>query len=325
MEKDLRTSQASFSGARSAENPTYSSRMTDRIIFIRFFCSKNEKGKMTNPIMIILLELVALVIPIQLGTFLGLTQGFYTFAQMEQRFKDFEQIFGIVQNILLIILILKMMILGYLFLAKDTKGLLFVKILRWTCSDMISDKVILSIAAVLMWFDGTVGLSIFIAGSVMAVINGILLKNYVNMYDISYNTSISTSTVDLGFKICSYFLNFLFFSTRSKVSLYVNSMVMLLYGIWYLKIGFKKYIYPVPMWCTNIYSAACISTTFVLISSELLTQPHPNFMSHIVEILVLFALCLLFLAVTCKIQLKMKSREFGREQIKTLEFILCTD
>ena len=275
--------------------------------------------------MIVLLELVALVIPIQLVTFLGLTQGFFTFAQIEQRFKDFEQMFGIVQNIILILAILKMIILGYLFLAKDTKGVLFVKILRWTGSDMISEQITLSIAAVLMWFDGTVGVSIFIAGSVMAVINGILLKNYVNMYDISYNTSISTSTVSLGFKIFSYFLNFLFFSTKSKVTLYVNSMVMLLCGIWYMKIGFKKYIYPVPMWCTKIYSAACISTTFVLISSELLTQPHPNFMSHIVEILVLFVLCLLFLAVSCKIQLKMKSREFGREQIKTLEFILCSD
>ena len=206
-----------------------------------------------------------------------------------------------------------MMFLGYLFLAKDTKGFLFVKILRFTGSDMISDKIILSIAAILMWFDGKVGLSIFIGVSVLAIINGILLKNYVNLYDIAYNTSVSTSTACLGLKIFSYFLNFLFFSTRSKVILYVHSMMMMLYGIWFMKIGFKKYIYKVPMWCTKIYAAACISTTFVLVSSELLTQPHPNFMNHIVEILVLFVLCLLFLAVSCKIQLKMKSREFGRE------------
>ena len=191
-------------------------------------------------------------------------------------------IFGIVQNITLIVLILKILFLGYLFLSKDTKGFLYTKILRFTCFDIFSDKIILTTSGILLWFDYKLNIPIFVGASFLTIANGFVLENYVNQYDITYNTSVSTTTIFSLFKISSYVINFLFFAVRLKIIFQIYTVVALVYFVWFMKKGFKKYIFEIPMLCTQIYSAAFISTTFILLSSELLTQPHPKFMSHLV-------------------------------------------
>ena len=62
-----------------------------------------------------------------------------------------------------------------------------------------------------------------------------------------------------------------------------------------------------------------------LITSQFLSKAHANFVSYLVEIIVLFLICLWFLSVRCKISMKMNKKEFKQDSIKTLEYILCTD
>ena len=108
---------------------------------------------MTHPIIIAALELISLVIPVQLILFLAVTQGHLSFAEIQKTITDMNVIYGIVQNITLTVLILKILFLGYLFLSKDTKGFLYTKILRLTCFDIFSDKIMLTASGILLWFD----------------------------------------------------------------------------------------------------------------------------------------------------------------------------
>jgi hypothetical protein len=97
-----------------------------------------------------------------------------------------------------------------------------------------------------------------------------------------------------------------------------------LYLIFVLRGGYRQYIHHLPMWGTRLYAAAYLASGFALLTAQLTETPR-NFGNAVLEILILFVIILCFLNVVCRLRPRITSREFDRETIKTIEYMMCAN